>query len=356
MLVLGIETSCDETSAAVVNGDGIILSNEVLIQIEQHQKYGGIVPELAARGHLQHLHTIITQAMTKAKVKFENLDAIAATAGPGLIGGLLVGVMTGKAIANVHKKPFIGINHLAGHALTPRLTEKINFPYLLLLVSGGHCQLLVVKNFNQYHRLGTTVDDALGEAFDKTAKMVGLNQPGGPAIEKAAKGGNPNKFDFPRPMIGRSGCNFSFSGLKTAVRTAIKKLPLGPLKDKNISDLSASFQLAAIEAVVDRTKNALEICKKSYPNINYLVISGGVAANALLRNKIEVLSKENGFQCSAPPIKLCTDNGAMIAWAALERLNVEAVDIANDDMLLKPRPRWPLDPDAAPAIFAGVKA
>ncbi len=342
MLVLGIETSCDETAVAVVNKNRKILSNVVLTQIQEHKPYGGIVPELAARAHLKQLHFIIDEAMKKARVDFTDITAIAATAGPGLIGGLLVGVTMAKAMASVHEKPFLAINHLAGHALIPRLTDRVKFPYLLLLTSGGHCQLLVVEDADSFNRIGTTKDDALGEVFDKVAKMLGLGLPGGPVVQKYAETGNSSRFLLPRPMLGRSGCDFSFSGLKTAVRFLIEKFPARKLTRKDISDICASFQLAATEAVVDRTGHAIDICKKNHPKINRLVISGGVAANTQLRLCLKTLTIEKDFQFTAPPIDLCTDNAVMIAWAALEKLNSEQINNKNDDMSFKPRPRWPL--------------
>ncbi|MBL95382.1 MAG: tRNA N6-adenosine threonylcarbamoyltransferase [Alphaproteobacteria bacterium MarineAlpha3_Bin5] len=342
MLVLGIETSCDETAVAVVNKNRKILSNVILTQIQEHKPYGGIVPELAARAHLKQLHFIIDEAMKKARINFTDITAIAATAGPGLIGGLLVGVTMAKAMASVHEKPFLAINHLAGHALIPRLTDRVKFPYLLLLTSGGHCQLLVVEGADSFNRIGTTKDDALGEVFDKVAKMLGLGIPGGPVVQKCAEAGNSSRFLLPRPMLGRTGCDFSFSGLKTAVRFLIEKFPANRLTSEDIADICASFQLAATEAVVDRTGHAIDICKKNYPRINRLVISGGVAANTKLRRCLKTLTAAKDFQFTAPPIDLCTDNAVMIAWAALEKLNKEQINNKNDDMSFKPRPRWPL--------------
>ncbi len=352
MRVLGIETSCDETAAAVVTGEGEILSDIVRSQLADHAPYGGIVPEIAARAHVEALDDIVVEAMRRAGIGFEDLDGVAATGGPGLIGGVIVGVMTAKGIAAARGLPFIAVNHLEGHALTARLTHKIDYPYLLLLVSGGHTQLLTVEGIGAYKRLGTTIDDAVGEAFDKTAKMLGLGYPGGPAVEKAAKDGNPARFALPRPMKGRPGCHFSFSGLKTAVRHAVESLPPGPLADRDVSDLCASFQAAVGEAIADRTRNAIHAFRDAHPSGDTLVVAGGVAANTHLRGALESLAAAKGMRFLAPPLRLCTDNGAMIAWAGIERLKrgeTSAMDFA-------PRPRWPLDPDAPKVAFAGVKA
>jgi N6-L-threonylcarbamoyladenine synthase len=351
MIVLGLETSCDETAAAVVDGDGKMLAHAVLSQMDEHAVFGGIVPEVAARAHLAHLDRLIAKAMREANIGFEDLDAVGATAGPGLIGGVLVGVMSAKAIAAVHKIPFVAVNHLEGHALTARLTDKVEFPFLLLLVSGGHCQLLAVEGVGKYRRLGTTVDDAAGEAFDKVAKMIGLGYPGGPAIERAAKAGDPARFAFTRPMKGRPGCDFSFSGLKTAVRVAVESLPPGPLSGKDVNDLAASFQAAVVESVGDRVRRALETFSKAYEG-RTLVVAGGVAANTALRAELEKRARAAGFTFVAPPLSLCTDNAVMIAWAALERFRLGLTD----GLDFQARPRWPLDPTAPPARGAGVKA
>jgi N6-L-threonylcarbamoyladenine synthase len=352
MIVLGLETSCDETAAAVVSGDGRIMGEAVLSQVAEHKPFGGIVPEVAARAHLLHLETLIHRAMGQAQVTFPDLSAVAVTGGPGLIGGVMVGVMTAKAIASVHRLPFIAVNHLEGHALTARLTNKVDFPFLLLLVSGGHCQLLVAEDVNVYRRWGTTVDDAVGEAFDKVAKMLGLGYPGGPAIERAAASGDPTRFAFARPMLGKPGCDFSFSGLKTAVRQTAEQLPGVMFTTQDVSDLAASFQAAAVESISRRVKNAVERFRTEYPSGTTLVVSGGVAANTALRNALEKTAKSNGLAFVAPPLRLCTDNAVMIAWAGVERLRKGLVD----SMDFKPRPRWPLDPTAAPAVGAGVKA
>ncbi|HYD04272.1 MAG TPA: tRNA (adenosine(37)-N6)-threonylcarbamoyltransferase complex transferase subunit TsaD [Reyranella sp.] len=344
MRVLGIETSCDETAVAVVEappGDrpvGRILSHVVYSQLTEHRRFGGVVPEIAARAHLERLDGLVGEALAMAGLEFGDLHGIAATGGPGLIGGVMVGVMTAKAIAFAHDKPFLAVNHLEGHALSARLTEELAFPYPLLLVSGGHCQLLTVRGPGDFTRLGTTIDDAVGECFDKTAKLLGLGFPGGPAVEQAAKTGDADRFKLPRPMWRKPGCDFSFSGLKTAVRQTAETLPKGDMQA--IADLCASFQRAVGDVLVDRCSNALKL----EPS-DTLVVAGGVAANTYLRGRLEGL----GVRLVAPPIKLCTDNGAMIAWAGAERLRrgmVDALDFA-------PRPRWPLDAKAGTG--AGAK-
>lgn len=352
MIILGIETSCDETAVAIVDDSGRVLGERLLSQTAQHRPFGGIVPEIAARAHLDHIDRLIQEAMADAGVGFADLDGVAATGGPGLIGGVIVGVMTAKAIACVHGKPFLAINHLAAHALTARLTDGVDFPYLLLLVSGGHCQLLVVESVDRYRRLGTTIDDALGEAFDKVAKMLGLGYPGGPAVERAAAAGDGTRFSLPRPMKGREGCNFSFSGLKTAVRHAIEALPDGQPNDQDVADIAASFQRAATEAVIDRTARAIDAVAGNDPPVTALVVSGGVAANACLRSTLARLAAERRLRLVAPPLALCTDNGVMVAWTGIERLQFGLVD----GLDFAPRPRWPLDPAAEPVPFAGVKA
>ncbi len=353
MRVLGIETSCDETAAAVVEvtADGVarILGEAVLSQIAEHRPFGGIVPEIAARSHMAHLDRLITKALHDAGLRIADMDAIAATAGPGLIGGVLVGVMSAKAIALAANKPFIAVNHLEGHALTARLTDDVSFPFLLLLVSGGHCQLLIVEGVGRYRRIGTTVDDAAGEAFDKVAKLIGLGYPGGPAIERAAAKGDAARFAFPRPMKGKPGCDFSFSGLKTAVRLAVEALPA--LREQDVADLAASFQAAVVESIVDRVKRAIAHFLHETTGTT-LVVSGGVAANTALRAALTALAARSGMACVAPPLALCTDNAVMIAWAGVERLRLGLTDPLD----AKARPRWPLDPDAAPARGAGVKA
>ena len=355
--VLGIETSCDETSAAVVTRDGEgagqIVSNVVLSQTAEHAPYGGVVPEIAARAHLAHLDRLVRQAMDEAHIGFDDLDAVAATAGPGLIGGVLTGLMTAKAIAMAAGKPLYAVNHLEGHALTPGLTEGLRPPYLMLLVSGGHTQLVSINGVGDYTRLGTTIDDALGEAFDKTAKLLGLGYPGGPEVERAAAAGNAGRFDFPVPMKGRPGCNFSFSGLKTAVRQAA--VAADPLSAADVADICASFQNAVCAAVSDRVVHAMaEFCEmhSQQDASRVLVASGGVAANKILRSALEDVCEANGFRLSVPPAALCTDNAAMIAWAGAEQMQRRG----GDDLSVQARARWPLDSEAAPQPFAGVKA
>ncbi|MCP5366623.1 MAG: tRNA (adenosine(37)-N6)-threonylcarbamoyltransferase complex transferase subunit TsaD [Hyphomicrobiales bacterium] len=356
MRVLGIETSCDETAAAVVDGEGGILANVILSQVEDHRPYGGIVPEVAARAHLQAVDAVVARAMDDAGLAFGDLDGVAATGGPGLIGGVIVGVMTAKAIAAVHGLPFLAVNHLEGHALTAGLSDGVGFPYLLLLVSGGHCQLLAVRGVGDYTRLGTTIDDALGEAFDKTAKMLGLGYPGGPAVERAARDGDPDRFPLPRPLKGRPGCDFSFSGLKTAVRQTIEGLPPGAPTAQDVADICAAFQAAAGDVLVDRCGHAVARFRADHPGPVTLpvtlVVAGGVAANAYLRGRLEFLARGGDLRLVAPPMALCTDNGAMIAWAGLQRLRRGL----EDGLDFAPRPRWPLDPDAPRAAGAGIKA
>jgi N6-L-threonylcarbamoyladenine synthase len=351
MLVLGIETSCDETAAAVVCDIAPrIRGNVVFSQMEEHRPFGGIVPEIAARSHLDHLDPVIEQALAEAGVGFGDLDAVAATGGPGLIGGVIVGVVEAKAIAYARGLPFIAVNHLEGHALTARLIGDVAFPFLLLLVSGGHCQLLIVEGVGRYRRLGTTIDDAAGEAFDKGAKLLGLGYPGGPAIERAAKSGDPKRFALPRPMAGRAGCDFSFSGLKTALRLAVEKH--GVLAPRDVADLAAGFQEAIVESLADRVTHAVRQFRDHCTDGRTLVVAGGVAANTALRRRLESLARGSGLDFVAPPPALCTDNGAMIGWAGIERLRLGLVDTLD----FAPRPRWPLDPAAVPARGAGVKA
>ncbi|WP_448190330.1 tRNA (adenosine(37)-N6)-threonylcarbamoyltransferase complex transferase subunit TsaD [Azospirillum sp. sgz301742] len=357
MIVLGIETSCDETAAAIVTDAREIRADVVLSQIADHTPYGGVVPEVAARAHLEHLDGLIRRALDEAGVGLSDLDAIAATGGPGLIGGVIVGVMTAKAIAAARKLPFVAVNHLEGHALTARLTDDVAFPYLLLLVSGGHCQLLVVEGAGRYRRLGTTIDDAVGEAFDKTAKLIGLGYPGGPQVEiAAAEATDPGRFELPRPMLGRPGCDFSFSGLKAAVRRVAEGLPK-PLTPADRADLAAAFQRAVADVMADRCKRAIRLFKQAHPQGGALVVAGGVAANKALRARLSELAAGEGMPFVAPPLRLCTDNAAMIAWAGIERLRLGQTDSLD----FAPRPRWPLDPTAKPAIGrpdvgAGVKA
>jgi N6-L-threonylcarbamoyladenine synthase len=351
VLVLGIETSCDETAAAVVQDDRTILADVVLSQLEDHRPFGGIVPEIAARAHLEHVDRLVAQAMAQAGLEFQQLDAVAATGGPGLIGGVMVGVMTAKAIALAAGKPFLAVNHLEGHALTARLTHDLPFPYLLLLASGGHCQLLAVLGVGAYRRLGTTIDDAAGEAFDKVAKMVGLRYPGGPQVQARAAKGNPARFALPRPMKGKPGCDFSFSGLKNAVRLLVESLER-PLTDTDIDDVCAGFQAAVADSIADRTRRAIARMQAEWPECRHLVVAGGVAANSALRATLERVAGESELTFLAPPLGLCTDNAAMIAWAGLERFRLGH----SDRLDFAPRPRWPLDPTAPKARGAGIKA
>ncbi|MGB0681182.1 MAG: tRNA (adenosine(37)-N6)-threonylcarbamoyltransferase complex transferase subunit TsaD [Magnetovibrionaceae bacterium] len=352
MLALGIESSCDETAAALVTSEREIVSHIVLSQTDAHALYGGVVPEVAARAHAEAADHVVRKCLIEGGTTLDRVDVIAATAGPGLIGGVMVGLTTAKALALVARKPLVCVNHLEGHALTARLTSDVDYPYLLLLVSGGHCQLLIVEGVGRYKRLGTTIDDALGEAFDKSAKLLGLGYPGGPAIEKIAKQGNPERFPLPRPMKGRPGCDFSFSGLKTAVRQAAEGLPEGPFQEQDLADLAASFQAAAGDVLLERTSKALKIFKEIHPGGGALVVAGGVAANQSLNARLNTLASKQNLPLVVPPPKLCTDNGAMIAWAGLEKWR----ELGADPLDFKARPRWPLDPDAPKAAFAGVKA
>jgi N6-L-threonylcarbamoyladenine synthase len=352
--ILGIETSCDETAASVVlrdeEGHGRILGDVVLSQLEEHSAYGGVVPEIAARAHVEALDTLIEEALLRAGVTLRDIDAVAATSGPGLIGGLIVGLMTGKAIARATGKPLYAVNHLEGHALTARLTDGLSFPYLMLLVSGGHTQLILVKGVGEYERWGTTIDDALGEAFDKTAKLLGLPYPGGPAVERAAQAGNAERFDFPRPLVGDARLDFSFSGLKTAVRQAAQSLE--PVTDQDIADVCASFQRAISRTLRDRVGRGLKRFRADFASVDQpaLVVAGGVAANQTLRRTLQLLCDEHGFRFIAPPLSLCTDNAAMIAWAGAERL---AAGLPADGLDAAPRSRWPLDSEAKALIGSG---
>ena len=350
MIVLGIETSCDETAAAVVRYDGVrddsvVLADIVRSQLDEHRAYGGVVPEIAARAHISHLDGLISLAMETAGIGFDDLQGVAATAGPGLIGGVMVGLTTGKAIAAFHGLPLVAVNHLEGHALSARLGKQVDFPYLLLLVSGGHCQLLIVEGVGRYERLGATLDDAAGEAFDKTAKLLGLGYPGGPAVESAAARGDGSRFDLPRPLKGRPGCDFSFSGLKTAVRHAVEALPGDTIWATDVDDLCAGFQAAVGDVLADRVKNAIALFRARHPAGGTLVIAGGVAANQALRARQASVAADGGLALALPPPALCTDNAAMIAWAGIERLRLDMTD----GLDASPRARWPLDPDA-PAV------
>jgi len=376
--ILGIETSCDETAAAVVTRDGVIRSNIIASQIDDHSQHGGVVPEVAARAHLSQIDQVIRRAMDEAELGFDDLCAVAATGGPGLIGGVLVGTVAAKAIASSCSIDYFAINHLEGHALTARLTALdpdaldsgsldqggidqggIAYPYLLLLVSGGHTQLLAVAGPGSYRRYGTTMDDAAGEAFDKSAKILGLGLPGGPKLEALAKNGDAKAYDLPRPLMHKPGCHFSFSGLKTAVLTAYQQ-DIAPHEngdrntDQQKADLAASLQLAVAVSLVSRSRNAMRQFKIDYPDMisPAFVVAGGVAANRLIRQSLEDLAATEGFGFNAPPVGLCTDNAVMIAWAAAERM---AAGLPSDDLDFAPRPRWPLDPDASPPPGRGVR-
>ena len=339
LTILGIETSCDETAAAVVRGrapgPGQVLSNIIFSQTEAHAPYGGVVPEIASRAHLEILDDIIERALAEAQISLAELDGIAATAGPGLIGGVMVGLTTAKALALGAGKPLLAVNHLMGHAMTARLTHGVEFPFLLLLVSGGHCQLVGVGGADDFRLYGSTIDDAVGEAFDKTAKLLGLPYPGGPAVEKAARNGNPKAYDLPRPLLNKRddrGADFSFSGLKTAVRQLVQG-------SVNIDDISASFQKAVIDILCDRSGAALAMFRRDFPAGKNFVVAGGVAANQAIGAALARLCEEEGFITRIPPPRLCTDNAAMIAWAGIERLSGNA---GGDALSVSPRARWPL--------------
>ena len=345
--VLGIETSCDETAVAIVDDQKNIISNLIISQIDLHKEFGGVVPELAARNHADVLDQLIKKSLLDSKLQFEDIDAIAATAGPGLIGGVIVGLTTAKTIASVYQKPLLAINHLEAHGLTIRLSHSIAFPYLLLLVSGGHCQIILALGVGKYQKIGETIDDALGEAFDKVAQMLGLDYPGGPKIEQLAKKGDENKYQLPKPLFGikEHRCNFSFSGLKTAVRRLIEKLTNCPyehlssaskLNEQQIADVSASFQKVVSLILIDRLANSLEIIANTKIKIDTLVIAGGVAANQYIYQKISEFGNKNHLKTFCPQIKLCTDNAAMIAWAGIEKLRLGMVDELN----FKPKAKW----------------
>ncbi len=350
---LGIETSCDETAAAVIRendkGTANILSNIVSSQISEHKKFGGVVPELAARAHLENIEFIINAALDESKISLSRIDGIAATAGPGLIVCLTVGLNIGKSIATFLNKPFIGVNHLEGHALSPGLETKINFPYLLLLISGGHTQYLIVKDVNKYEQLGTTIDDALGEAFDKTAKMLDLGYPGGPSVEKFSKFGDKNFFTLPEPIINRAGCNLSFAGLKTAVLRESKKLNSNVKMKYN---LAASFQNTINKILYKKTKIAVKMFKEKTKIDNVkLIVAGGVAANKTIRKNLKDLSKEMGFETFYPDVNFCGDNAAMIAWAGIKRFKMKLIDNIN----ITAKSRWPLDKTAPYMKGPGLK-
>jgi N6-L-threonylcarbamoyladenine synthase len=346
MIVLGIETTCDETAAALVergdDGRGKILSNVVLSQIEDHAAFGGVVPEIAARAHVEALDLIIAKAMSDAGTSFDAIDGVAAAAGPGLIGGVIVGLTTAKAIALVNAKPLVAVNHLEAHALTARLTDTTQFPFLLFLASGGHTQIVAVRGVGDYVRLGTTLDDAIGEAFDKTAKLLGLGYPGGPQVEREAVRGNATRFTLPRPMFGRPDADFSLSGLKTALRLEAEKI--APLSDQDVSDLCAAFQAAICDVIMDRLRAGLRMFREKFGAPNALVAAGGVAANQTIRKILHKVALEAGTVLVVPPPALCTDNGAMIAWAGAERL----AHRLSDPLDTAPRARWPLDAVSKP--------
>ncbi len=356
LTILGLESSCDDTAAAVVRQTGSdpaqILSSVVLGQADLHAAFGGVVPEIAARAHAEKLDIAVKQALDQAGLGLADMDAVAVTAGPGLIGGVLAGVMCAKGLAMGAGLPLIGVNHLAGHALTPRLTDQVAFPYLMLLVSGGHCQFLLVRGTDDFTRLGGTIDDAPGEAFDKTARLLGLPQPGGPSVEAEAERGDPARFSFPRPLLDRDGCDMSFSGLKTALLRLRDKViaEKGGLTPRDRADLSAGFQMAVADVLAEKTRRALAIYLEDPVADPVLAVAGGVAANRLIRLKLETVAAEVGVSFVAPPLRLCTDNAAMIAYAGLERFRAGE----QDDMTLAARPRWPLD-RTSPALLGGGK-
>jgi N6-L-threonylcarbamoyladenine synthase len=351
-LILGLESSCDDTAAALVRGREV-LSNVVMGQAELHAAFGGVVPEIAARAHAEKLDLAVQAALREAQVKLADIDAVAVTAGPGLIGGVLSGVMCAKGIAAGARKPLIGVNHLAGHALTARLTDGLPYPYLMLLISGGHCQYLIARGPGEFRRLGGTIDDAPGEAFDKTARLLGLPQPGGPSVEAAARSGDPSRFSFPRPLLDRPGCDLSFSGLKTALLRERDKLVdrQGGLTETDRADLCAGFQAAIRDVLTEKTRRALALYAEEEPELPAFAIAGGVAANTAIRTELETLCASKDIRFTAPPLSLCTDNAAMIAYAGGELFAQGACD----DMGLAARPRWPLDSTAAPLVGGGRK-
>jgi len=358
LTILGIESSCDDTAAAVLRhavcGQAEILSSVVFGQAELHAEFGGIVPEIAARAHAEKLDHCVEAALAKANASIDDIDGIAVTAGPGLIGGVLSGVMCAKGLSAGANIPLVGVNHLAGHALTSRMTDQLEFPYLTLLVSGGHCQFLIVRSHDVFVRLGGTIDDAPGEAFDKTARLLGLSQPGGPAVEAAAKKGDPAKYMFPRPMLERANCDMSFSGLKTALRRARDELVKlqGGLSVQDVADLAAGFQAAVSDVLVAKSRRALEaFIQMENPENPTMSVAGGVAANATIRAGLTGLCSENNAVFHAPPLKYCTDNAAMIAWVGIERFREGQLDEAD----LVARPRWPLDETSLPMLGSGKK-
>ena len=357
LLVLGLESSCDDTAAAVLRvsteSDTEILSSVVSGQTDLHKDFGGVVPEIAARAHAEMLDMCVEQSLEQASITLKDIDLIGVTSGPGLIGGVVSGVMSAKAIAMGAQKPLVGVNHLAGHALTPRMTDAIEYPYLMLLISGGHCQFLIVNGTNQFVRLGGTIDDAPGEAFDKTARLLGLPQPGGPPIDTAARGGDPTKFALPRPLLDREGCDMSFSGLKTAVLRVRDEIvrEKGGLYQSDVNDIAASFQKAISDVLVEKTRRAIVEYMKLVPQTPTIAVSGGVAANSEIRAKLQDLCAHHSIAFNAPPLKYCTDNAAMIAYAAAEIYMNDLVDPTH----LVARPRWPLDQSKRPLIGHGKK-
>jgi N6-L-threonylcarbamoyladenine synthase len=340
--VLGIETSCDETAAAVVDDTGRILAEAVLTQLAEHAPFGGVVPEIAARSHLRYLAEQVHRTVRDAGIRFSDLGGVAATSGPGLIGGLIVGCQFGKGIAIAQGLPFVAVNHLEAHALTVRLPGLVDggapFPYLLLLLSGGHSQCIAVTGVGQHARLGGTVDDAVGEAFDKVAKLLELDWPGGPALERIAAEGDPSAFPFPRPMLGRVGCDMSFSGLKTAVAQAVARVGQRENPAQQ-ADVAASFQKAVVDVLADRAGHAMDMMRVLFPGARLLVVAGGVASNAAVRSGLDTAARSKGFQLVAPPVRLCSDNAVMVAWAGIERLRLGW----SDGLDANARPRWPLD-------------
>jgi len=357
LTILGLESSCDDTAAAVVRqtagGAAEILSSVVVGQVDLHASFGGVVPEIAARAHAEKIDLCVEQALQNAALTLADIDAIAVTSGPGLIGGVLSGVMCAKGLSAGSGKPLIGVNHLAGHALTPRLTDGAAFPYLMLLVSGGHCQFLIAKGVDDFTRLGGTIDDAPGEAFDKTAKLLGLPQPGGPAVEAEARKGDAKRFPLPRPLLDRPGCDMSFSGLKTALLRTRDKLVAehGGLRQQDRADLCASFQTAVSDVLAEKTRRALALYQELNPAQSILAVAGGVAANQQLRAVLETVCADNNTGFTAPPLVLCTDNAAMIAWAGLEQFRAGH----RDDLTLSARPRWPLDRTSPAMLGSGKK-
>jgi N6-L-threonylcarbamoyladenine synthase len=341
--VLGIESSCDETAAAVLDLDGHVLAETVLSQEREHAPFGGVVPEIAARAHLTSLPGLVRKVMAGAGLAFTDLGGIAASAGPGLIGGLIIGSQMAKGIAMTASLPYLAVNHLEAHALTARVPGLVEggapFPYLLLLISGGHCQCIAVERVGRYVRLGGTMDDAAGEAFDKVGKLLGLGWPGGPALERLAAMGDPAAYKFPRPMLGRAGCDFSFSGLKTAVAQAVGRFGTGALSRQAAADIAASFQRAVADVLADRATHAMRMMRERTATADLLVVAGGVAANGTLRNAFAQAANASGFRLAVPPVRLCTDNAVMVAWAGIERLRLGLAD----GLEFAPRPRWPME-------------